>query len=33
MFDLASEILNVGTKTILALSYLFGTLRNAKNVE
>jgi hypothetical protein len=32
MFDLASEILNVGTKTILALSYLFGTLRNAKNV-
>jgi hypothetical protein len=32
MFDLASEILNVGTKIILALSCLFGTLRNAKNV-
>ena len=28
-FNLASEILNVGTKTLLALSYLVGTLRNA----
>jgi hypothetical protein len=30
-FNPVSEILNVGTKTLLALYYLVGTLRNAKH--
>jgi uncharacterized membrane protein YeaQ/YmgE (transglycosylase-associated protein family) len=30
-FNPASEILNVGTNTVLALAYLVGTLRNAKH--
>jgi hypothetical protein len=29
-FDPVSEILNVGTKSLLALSYLVGTLKNQK---